>query len=57
MTAGARATANASLIPPNIPIGTVTAAPSDPAGTITVAPVADLTALETVQVLTRVTGS
>jgi rod shape-determining protein MreC len=57
VTAGARATDNASLIPPNIPIGTVTAAPSDPAGTITVAPVADLTSLETVQVLTRVTGS
>lgn len=57
VTAGARATENASLIPPNIPIGTVTAVPSNPGGTITVSPAADLTSLETVQVLTRVTGS
>jgi rod shape-determining protein MreC len=60
VTAGERATQHASLFPANIPIGQVTQVPSaaNPAsGTITVTPAADLTSLETVQVLTRVPGA
>jgi rod shape-determining protein MreC len=57
VTAGERATHGASLIPANIPIGKVTSVPSNPAGTITVAPAADLSSLESVQVLTRVRTS
>jgi rod shape-determining protein MreC len=59
VTAGERATQHASLFPANIPIGQVTQVPSaaNPAsGTITVTPAADLTSLESVQVLTRVPG-
>ena len=59
VTAGERATQNASLFPANVPIGQVTAVPAaaDPTGTITVSPAADLTSLENVQVLTRVPGA
>jgi rod shape-determining protein MreC len=54
VTAGERATAGATLFPANILIGQVTAVASaaDPLGTITVTPAADLTSLESVQVLT-----
>jgi rod shape-determining protein MreC len=56
VTAGERATLNATLFPAGILIGRVTSVPSatDPLGTITVTPAADLTSLETVQVLTKV---
>jgi rod shape-determining protein MreC len=58
VTAGERATAGASLFPANIPIGQVTSVPpaANPSGSITVTPAADLTSLETVQVLTRTPG-
>jgi len=58
VTAGERDTQNASLFPPNIPIGQVTSVPStgSAGGTIIVAPAADLTSLDNVQVLTKVTG-
>jgi rod shape-determining protein MreC len=54
VTAGEHATLNSTLFPANILIGKVTAVPSaaDPLGTITVTPAADLTSLESVQVLT-----
>ncbi len=59
VTAGERATHGASLFPPGIPIGTVKSVPSaaSASGTITVTPAADLTSLESVQVLTRVPGA
>ncbi len=59
VTAGERATDNASLFPPNIPIGQVTAVPSaaSPGGAIIVSPAADLTSLDSVQVLTKVRGT
>ena len=59
VTAGARATQNASLFPAGLVIGTVTGVPgpADPLGTITVAPAADLTSLEHLQILTSVPGA
>jgi rod shape-determining protein MreC len=59
VTAGARATQNASLFPANLMIGQVTSVPTptNPTGAIIVAPAADLTSLENVQVLTRVPGA
>jgi rod shape-determining protein MreC len=59
VTAGERATDNASLFPANLLIGKVTAVPSaaDPSGSIIVAPAADLTSLQNVQVLTKVPGA
>ncbi len=58
VTAGERS-GNASLFPANILIGQVTTVPSaaNPVGTITVTPAADLTSLQTVQVLTKVPGA
>ena len=58
VTAGERATQNTSLFPPDIPIGQVTSVPSagSPGGAILVAPAADLTSLDSVQVLTKVPG-
>jgi rod shape-determining protein MreC len=58
VTAGDTLTGGASLYPPSLLIGTVKSVPppGNSTGTITVAPAADLGALETVQVLTRVHG-
>ncbi len=58
VTAGERATDDASLFPPDIPIGQVTSVPSagSAGGAIVVAPAADLTSLDNVQVLTAVPG-
>ena len=55
VTAGEAATGGGSLFPPNIPIGTVTSVPSlvDPGASITITPAADLGAIDSVQVLTR----
>jgi rod shape-determining protein MreC len=58
VTAGERATDNASIFPANIPIGQVTSAPSaaNPGGSIVVGAAADLTSLQNVEVLTTVPG-
>ena len=58
VTAGERATQHASLFPANLLIGQVTSVPpaANPSGAITVSPAADLTSLDSVQVLTKVPG-
>jgi rod shape-determining protein MreC len=58
VTAGERATDNASIFPANLLIGEVTSVPSaaNPGGSIVVSPAADLTSLDNVEVLTTVPG-
>jgi rod shape-determining protein MreC len=55
VTAGWQATDHASVLPPNIPIGTVTGVPSpvDQSAPVTIAPATDLGAIGAVQILTR----
>jgi len=54
VTAGEQATAGASFFPADVPIGVVKAAATSSSGVITVSPAADLSSLDTVQVLTAV---
>ncbi len=55
VTAGWQQTGHASILPPNIPIGTVTGVPSpiDQSAQVTLRPATDLGAIDSVQILTR----
>ena len=57
VTAGEQNTGGASFFPADLPIGAVTAAATSSGAVITVSPAADLSSLDTVQVLTAVGGS
>jgi cell shape-determining protein MreC len=56
VTAGEQDTDGGSFFPANVPIGVVKGAATSSGGVITVSPAADLSSLDTVQVLTSVPG-